>query len=226
MIKPYYQDEAVTLYHGDCREILPQLTTPVDLVLTDPPFYLPAHIGTSRKVWPRSLSEVAIMEGYFRDAFGQFLGKLSLTGAAYIFCDSTSYAVFLSLLYPAFDRTQCIVWNKGKGGLGNGWRHSHELIIHGAFVGTEYEEGFRCDVIECAPVHSDTRKHQSEKPVSLMQQLMIAHPSDLVLDPFAGSGTTLRAAKDLGRKAIGVEIEEKYCEIAAKRMSQLVFNLE
>jgi site-specific DNA-methyltransferase (adenine-specific) len=198
---------------------------PVDLVLTDPPFYLPARITAARKEWPRTLSELAIMDRYYRETFAQCVKLLKPTGAFYVFSDSTSYAVFLSGLYPQFDRTQCIVWDKVNGGLGNGWRHSHELIIHGAFSDTEYCDGFRRDVLRGNTVPSSEREHASEKPVSLTVELMTAHPKGTVLDPFMGSGTTLRAAKDLGRKAIGIEIEEKYCEIAAKRLAQQVLPL-
>jgi site-specific DNA-methyltransferase (adenine-specific) len=66
--------------------------------------------------------------------------------------------------------------------------------------------------------------HPTEKPESVIQQLIVCNEGETILDPFMGSGTTLRAAKDLGRKAIGIEIEERYCEIAAKRMAQEVFN--
>ena len=223
-MKPYYQDDAVTIYHGDCLELLSSIDS-VDLIVTDPPFYLPAHIGASRKEWPRVLADVAIMERYFRESFSRLTRLLRPTGAFYTFADSTSFAVFYSILYPLFDRTQGIVWDKGRGGLGHGWRHSHELIVHGAFGATEYADGFRRDVIVCPVVNSDQREHQSEKPVDLFRTLLLAHSGSLVLDPFMGSGTTLRAAKDLGRKAIGIEIEERYCEIAAKRLSQSVIGL-
>jgi site-specific DNA-methyltransferase (adenine-specific) len=71
------------------------------------------------------------------------------------------------------------------------------------------------------------RHHKNEKPEALMRRLVSWMPGDPVLDPFMGSGTTLRAAKDLGRKAIGIEIDEKYCEIAARRMRQeVLFGVE
>ena len=68
--------------------------------------------------------------------------------------------------------------------------------------------------------------HQTQKPLRLMTQLvaLFTDPDEVILDPFMGSGTTLRAAKDLGRKAICIEIEEKYCDLAARRMNQMVFN--
>ena len=66
------------------------------------------------------------------------------------------------------------------------------------------------------------RVHPNEKPVSLMRYLLTKHDGEIILDPFMGSGTTLRAAKDLGRRAIGIEIEERYAEIAAKRLAQEV----
>jgi len=75
-------------------------------------------------------------------------------------------------------------------------------------------------VIESPRVPPDKLRHPNEKPTGAIIPLIRAHPGDLVLDPFMGSGTTLVAAKLEGRKAIGIEIEEKYCEIAAKRLAQ------
>ncbi len=79
-------------------------------------------------------------------------------------------------------------------------------------------------VFECLRGLNGLREHPTQKPVELMSWVLSFYPTALnVIDPFMGSGTTLRAAKDLGRKAIGIEIEERYCEIAAKRMAQEVF---
>jgi site-specific DNA-methyltransferase (adenine-specific) len=224
-MQPYYERDGITIYNADCRDVLPRLGQ-VDLVLTDPPFYLPARITAGRKQWPRTLSELAIMDRYYRDVFAQCVETLKETGAFYSFSDSTSYAVFLAILYPLFDRTQAIIWDKINGGLGNGWRHSHELIVHGAFSSTEYSNGFRRDVLATNTVPSSEREHASEKPISLLIELMCAHPAGITLDPFMGSGATLRAAKDLGRRCIGIELEERYCEIAAKRLRQGVLPLE
>jgi DNA modification methylase len=86
----------------------------------------------------------------------------------------------------------------------------------------------RSNILEFQKVIPQAGDHPTPKPESLMRQLIEdnSNPEDLTLDPFMGSGTTLRAAKDLGRKAVGIEIEEKYCEIAAKRLSQEVFDFK
>jgi len=224
-VTPYYQDAAVTLYHGDCREILLEIEA-VGLIVTDPPFFLPAQATSSRQNWARGWSDVAVMATYFRETFGLLVSRLDRRGAFYTFCDSTSYAVFLQILYPLFDRTLCIVWDKGSGGLGSGWRHSHELIAHGVWASTRYDETFRRNVLSVSRV-SEKLFHASEKPVELITHLIQAHPAinHPILDPFAGSGTTLEAARNLGRRAIGIEIEERYCEIAAKRLRQEVLPL-
>ena len=223
-VRPYFRDDAVVIYHADCRDILPRIPK-VDLVLTDPPFFLPAHVATSRKRWPRRLGDLAVMGGYFTDAFEAIISRLHPTGAFYTFCDATSYPVFFSIVYPLMAKTQMIMWDKVNGGMGRGWRHSHEIILHGAFERTEYDSGFRRDVIQEPVIPSSDRHHPAEKPVAVVSALATAHPPSLILDPFMGSGTTLRAAKDLGRYAIGIEIEERYAEIAAKRMAQMVMPL-
>jgi site-specific DNA-methyltransferase (adenine-specific) len=207
----------VELYCGDCLEILPTLTG-IDAVVTDPPFYLPARIATSRKVWPRTLADVGIMDSYFRQVFAECARALGGKGAFYTFSDSTSYAVFLSVCYPLFDRTQCICWDKVNGGLGNGWRHSNELILHGAFGGTTYAEGFRRDVLAVKTVPSAEREHASEKPIELLRQIIEAHPSGTILDPFMGSGTTGVACVQTGRNFIGIEIDPTYFALAQRRI--------
>jgi DNA modification methylase len=77
---PYYSRDGITIYHGDCSDILP-LLEPVDLVLTDPPFHLPAQIHSLRSKWPRSLSDMALMFGFYRDALRQIVRLLKVTGA-------------------------------------------------------------------------------------------------------------------------------------------------
>lgn len=118
-----------------------------------------------------------------------------------------------------------IVWDKGSMGLGNGFRAQHELVCHASKgVPTIYDRG-------CGNVITHPRQapddHPSPKPEQVMRRLVevVTTAGQTVLDPFMGSGTTLRAAKDLGRRAIGIELEERYCEIAAKRCAQEVLAL-
>lgn len=226
ILKPYYEHGGITIYHGDAREIVPALgREAVDLVVTDPPFFMPANVSNTRRAWKRSLGDAAILAGYFKDSFSEVSECLRRTGAFYTFSDAVSYAIFHVVLYPLFDRTQCIVWDKTVGGLGNGWRHSNELIIHGAFKGTVYAPGFRKDVLQARPVPSADRLHQSEKPADVLIPILQAHPVGLVLDPYMGSGAVLNVAKRLGWRAVGVDIDEANCENAARRLSQGVLAL-
>ena len=121
-------------------------------------------------------------------------------------------------MYRRFDTVKCLVWNKGHVGLGRIWRHQHELIAWG-----EREEAVRVptgdgDIVKCRGVLQADRKHPAEKPLSLIGRLAQKHDADLILDPFCGSGTTCVAAKMLGRRYIGIDISEEYCQIARQRL--------
>ena len=182
-VKPYFRDGAVTIYHGDCREILPDLE-PVDLVLTDPPFFLPAEHFQSRVRWQRSWGDVSILGTFWDAVLRLLLPCLKTTGHLLTLCNGDSYPVFYPEMYRHFDTLKCLVWDKGHVGLGRIWRHQHELIIAG-------------------------RWHESH----------VAINGELYADVITASATS---STDLGRKAIGIEIEERYCEIAARRMAQAV----
>ena len=114
------------------------------------------------------------------------------------------------------------MWDKGRIGLGGKWRRQFELLLHGQTADLKWKTAGDADVLNFKP-QSDT-EHPYEKPVELIAKLL-SKSNGVALDPFAGSGTTLVAAKHLGRKAIGIEIEERYCEIAAKRLQQEVMQL-
>jgi len=225
MPEPYYQDEAVTLYHGDCREILPALGAgSVDLVMTDPPFSIPVKYQDVSGDYPRSWGDLMVMEPFFQDVFAKIRRVVRNGGQTYICCDGDTYPVFYKASYPLWPQSHMIVWYKPSGRRGRGWLHSHETVLHLRTAETQYAGGFRQDVVGIMPVRTLNRQHPAEKPGDLWTFLSegMPKPSYTVLDPFVGAGGLLDWARMRGHRAIGVEIEERYCEIAARRLSQAV----
>ena len=223
-MKPYYQDTAVTLYHGDCREILPQLKCPNTTycleacdgrcqlaVVADPPYGVGYVPGNPYK------SDFAGVTVYGDNApfDPRFLVSLSVPT---ILFGANHYA---NLLPPS---AGWLVWDK-RCNLGTRTMNDCELawtnLSNTARLFYHLWDGYRKD-----SERGERRQHPTQKPVELMTWCLSFVDERLtILDPFCGSGTTLRAAKDLGRRAIGIEIEERYCEIAAKRLAQEVLPL-
>jgi site-specific DNA-methyltransferase (adenine-specific) len=209
-VKPYYQDDAVTIYHGDCREVLPTLG-PVDLVLTDPPY----GVGFDYPSYDDTLEA-------WRDLL-IFLVPWARANAAMAILPSCQINQ-LAWIYATHPPDWLICWYKGSPGhvAYVGFNDWEPLLVYGKPKGLQMHDYF------FAQPEAALNGHPCPKPVRWATWLLerASAPSQLVCDPFMGSGTTLRAAKDLGRKAIGIEIEERYCEIAAKRMAQAVLPLE
>lgn len=225
--EPYYSDELVTLYLGDCREILPQLGR-VDAVVTDPPFFMPAAHFQSRVKWQRSWGDVSILGTFWSATLDALMPHLRSTGHLVTFCNGDSYPVFYPEMYRRFDTLKCLVWDKGHVGLGRIWRHQHELAIAGRWSESFVDIGgeVHSDVIRANATPSADREHPVEKPTSLLRAVIkpIVPPGGVVLDPFMGGGSTLLAARDLGHKSIGIEMEERYCEVVARRLDQGVLD--
>lgn len=208
---PYYQDDAVTIYHGDCREWMPE----ADVLVTDPPYGISYRSGQLRQTMARSIEGDA--DTSLRD---EILERWGLRPAI----------VFGSWRkdYPVGTR-MALVWDQdgalGMGALDLPWKPSWQMI----FVLGKGFSGYRSGgVLRYPPVQSlarNGRTHPHEKPVPLMRDLITKCPPGTVLDPFMGSGAILVAAKSLGRKAVGIEINEGYCEMAARRCSQEVLGL-
>lgn len=226
-MKPYYEEDGITIYHGDCREILPTLA--FDAIVSDPPFGTEDLRGGygRRQNWDNGNGKGRVIAGDKDLAAleGMFLALQSnvriMWLAVFFAARKTPEFVSLATRYAAWRGE--LVWNKRMPGLGYTIRYSHESIALLSRGDPPKPPDALLSVIE-APCVADVHPH--EKPVELMKPLVkfCALENDTVLDPFMGSGTTLRAAKDLGRKAIGIEIEEKYAEIAAKRLSQKVLD--
>lgn len=238
---PYYDHDGITIYHADCRDILPLIEPgSVDLVLTDPPYASGARRDAERQVRGSMLRETEDDDWFSHDAmttwgFSWFLrsvltaARSALTRGAhlYVFSDwrqtPNVYGMFEATGYRV---NQCLVWDKQHFGMGAYWRNQHENIIFASNgMPSQMVDRGMGSVIQCRSVSSESRVHPTEKPSALLNRLIRAVPGQTILDPFMGSGTTLRAAKDLGRRAIGIEIEERYCEIAVKRLAQQVLPL-
>lgn len=221
-VKPYYDDGTVTIYHGNALDVLPELRA-IDLVVTDPPYFQPAqHYVPARGVKPiRTLGDTSILLHAFR-AWADELGRaVNEDGTLYVFCDGQSYPITFNAFY-SLGRVRPLIWDKVTSYNGYTWRHQHELIAWVERIDTERVPTGDGDILRERGVKQADRIHPAEKPIPLLTRLIAKHEAATVLDPFAGSGSTLSAAKQLGRKAIGIEIEERYCEIAANRCAQEV----
>ncbi len=211
MIPTYYQDDYCTIYHGDCREILPTLPK-VDLVLTDPPY------GMQFQSNYRIVKHAKIANDTSLPLDLIWLAISKAQRAAYVFCRWDNL--------PQMPHPKSVVaWVKNNWSMGD-LEHEHgrqwEACCFYAMPDHEFIKRIP-DVIVCD--RTGNNLHPTEKPIELLSKIISANVGDTILDPFMGSGTTLRAAKDLRRRAIGIEIEERYCEIAARRLQQEVLAL-
>jgi site-specific DNA-methyltransferase (adenine-specific) len=222
---PYYEEPGITIYCADCRDVLPHLSRAA-LVLTDPPFFMPATHYQSRVGWQRKWGDTSILATFWSVMSESLVRLVKPTGHFLVFCNHESYPVFYAEMYGRCGFLKSLVWDKGHVGLGRVWRNQHELIIAARWDAAVFhdEATLRSDVLRYSATRTSDRQHPVEKPIELLADLIIPTTAlnDIVVDPFMGSGTTLLAAKALGRRAIGIEIEEEYCAIAVERLRQEV----
>lgn len=213
--EPYYQDDQVTLYHGDCRNILPELD-PVDLVLTDPPYginYVSNH-NTGRGTRPITNDGARLSI-----ALQRAVVPLLRTNHLLWFTRWDVWPDVWTEIGPWFPLRGMLVWDKGDPGMGDlsHWGPSYELI---ASAGYGRITGGRDQSVLRYPKPPRTKRaHPTEKPLALLEYLIRKLDPSTVLDPFSGGGSTLLAARMAGRKAIGIEVDKRYCEITAERLS-------
>ena len=203
---PYYQDDAVTIYHGDCREWMPE----ADLLLTDPPYGI-GKDGQAATTGGHGGRKAHRFGGWDdeRPDRQTFAAMLSATHDQIIWGGN----YFADLLPPT---SRWLVWDKGQ-------RINQS---DGELAWTSMEGALRIFTLNRVALMQDGAVHPTQKPLALMRWcLTFAPDATSVLDPFMGSGSTLIAAKDMGKRAIGIDREERYCEIAAKRCSQEVLGL-
>ena len=218
--KPYYEDEqfGIKIYHGDCRDILPYLE-PVDLVLTDPPYGIKMDEGfegfegfggfgepIARRQYPDTWDKDRPDNEIFKMVISGCRAALIFGGNFFadILPRATHWIVWDKLnTMPTFGDCELIWTNIG--------RKSVKKITYqyNGLIGKEA-----------------TRYHPTQKPVKLLELLITNYSlGNTICDPFMGSGTTLVAAKNLGKKCIGIELSQKYCDIAIDRLRQGVLEL-
>jgi len=218
-VQPYYQDSAVTIYHGDCREIVPTLGR-FDLLLTDPPYGIDA--ANDKRGGKQPGKAAAPSRSYGASDWDK------AAPAAWVLemCrEHTQWSVLWGGNY--FDRLPpargWLVWDKDNGN--NGYADCELAWTNLELAVRKFR--FRwMGMLQENMANKEPRWHPTQKPTDLLRWCIgLAGNVQTILDPFAGSGTTGRAAKDLGRKATLIEREERYCDIAARRMAQEVLPL-
>lgn len=204
---PYFTDGLVTLYLGDARDVTEWRAA--DVLVTDPPYgqnYRSSHAPD----WsPLARAIVGDEDTSTRDAILDAWG------------DRPRVVFEGRDAPPLTPRVARLIWHKPGAGMGNlavPWQPDYEFIsVNGrGFTGT------RSSSVLTNPLREfrGHQRHPHAKPVGLLEALIVKCPPGVVADPFAGSGSTLLAARNLGRHAIGVEVEERYCELAASRLAQ------
>jgi DNA modification methylase len=215
---PYYQDEHVTLYHGDCLEVEAWLSA--DVLVTDPPYGMGYAAGKNatgngrNKAWTSRWTGVSIAGDDTTDARDAALAAWG---------DKPALVFGTWKRPPPAGAREMLVWDKvvsiGMGALDIPWRPSWEAVyvVGAGFTGQRSHGVLRHSLPTLAP---ERKLHPNVKPLPLLHELIGKCPPGVIADPFAGSGSTLLAARNLDRRAVGVEIEERYCELIAKRLAQ------
>jgi site-specific DNA-methyltransferase (adenine-specific) len=217
-VKPYYEHGGITIYHGDCREVLPDVWFGVDLLLTDPPYGINAvqrgrTFGTSNACETNEYIPVYDDDKPFNPSHLLTFPKVILWGGNH-------YAALLPS-EPCW-----LTWDKRDGTKSNPLADCELAWTNLGGPARLFSHRWMGMIRES---ERDKRMHPTQKPVALMRWCIAQtalRSQSLILDAYMGSGPTLVAAKESGHRAIGIEIEERYCEIAAKRLSQEVLPLE
>lgn len=206
-MKPYYEHAGIVIYHGDCREILPSVRG--DVVITDPPYNVGLKYGDGTN------DERADYREWCSDWFGKLTGTVIAVS-----CGVANLGLWWTIKPP----TWVMAWHKpaAMGRCVVGFNNWEPILLYGKPKGTIV------DVVRAGIVpNGEVDGHPCPKPLewAAKQIGVLSEEGATILDPFCGSGTTAKAAKNLNRPYIGIEIEERYCEIAAQRLSQEVLAL-
>lgn len=217
--KPYYDKGGITIYNADCREILPFIKATV--TLTDPPYgvNLGVHSG-AKETRPGFLKKAGYSQ--YEDSL-ENLKAIVIPAVSQSLNTTIRGGVFTGNLhaweYPKPNAIGGVYCPSGCGRHQWGFNTFHLLLLYG--VAPDLQRGSKSPVLR-STARAEVNGHPCPKPYEWMAWAvnLVSTPYDTILDPFMGSGTTLVAAKQLGRRAVGIEIEEKYCEIAVQRLAQ------
>lgn len=224
-MKPYYADEFVTLFHGDALDILDQIEPgTMHHVVTDPPYILQAGSSLQRGSKTGGWADMMNAAHWYASWYRLSSRSIKHTGSIWTFGNWRSLPVMMRAAIDAdLTTASCLVWDKdwiGPGGPQQ-LRSQHEVCLVLAREGFAQPDRSQGDVLRIKASSSKPTGHPAEKPLPLLRrvvQLTGVDPGGLVLDPFAGSGTTGVAAKELGVRAVLIEAEERWCEVAATRL--------
>ena len=216
--EPYYDRDGIVIYNADCRKVLPFLGR-FDLVLTDMPYGKVNRESSGLRNLDKRDADIETLHPIsVIDAL-----EGSIDGSVYVWCGTEQVSDLRRRMVHYGLTTRVCVWEKTNPSPMNGkhfWLSSVELCVFGRKKNAQFNEHCESPVFR-SPSGKD-KIHPTEKPVQLFKRLMAASTNEgqTILDPFMGSGTTLVAAKLEGRKAVGIEINERYAEAAAKRLEQ------
>ena len=230
-MKPYYEKNGATIYHGDAAEIVPTLTG-IDLVGTDPPYgvgYAGGHFHSGDVKITRDREPLAGDDGdVYHWAIPLIMAACS--GPCYcFFAGSRSLPIFQAIDSARGTVHAMIIWHKTNAkyaAMNSQYKQRHEPILY--FKGPNARTNWTGPTTESTvwemPRNPANTRHPTEKPTWILERMIKNHAADLVLDPFMGSGSTLVAAANMGRKSIGIDLERKYCDIAARQLDQELFD--
>tara|TARA_R110000772_G_C13111809_1_gene420820 strand:- start:37 stop:678 length:642 start_codon:yes stop_codon:yes gene_type:complete len=208
------------LLKGDCLDLLDELEeNSIDILYTDPPYIPPQHSSTLTK-YKKTLSEMGILENFYKRFIEKVNRVLKEDGIVIIYCNSDSYPMFYIHLYPYVKKMRCFVWDKISCSLGYTFRHQHEMILCGERMKMKPIKTGTGDVFKYKVVKAKEKDHPAQKPIDLHKHILqnIIGEDRVVLDPFMGTGSIGLACKELGCDYIGMELEPEYFDKAKEKL--------
>jgi DNA modification methylase len=220
---PFYMDSDITIYNEDCLNVIDSLP-PIDCIITDPPYGINFNRGYNKEYKQLVNGDDGFTVMFFLDEMlALYQKKLKVGGAIYLFTRYDVMPYWWIKIKRYFTAKNIIIWDKGGGGIGDlegNYANDYEMIIY-ATNGRHLLNGKREGAVWNIP-KVKTEHHPTQKPESIIKKIIekSCPANGLILDPYMGSGTTLLAAKNLGRKAIGIELSREYCDVAKGRLTK------